>query len=306
MTRALSVYDQGYTKGYGEGYAQGQSDWQQGAPRDFQASDAFQRREQSYDQRYATSADYTQGFELGFELGYLDGYYGRPRNAVVPANGAVIARASVLADQQRARQTTDTYPRRDTAPPPPQRDTAQTRGRYSTDIPANTLLNLKLNSTIDTKNNRVGDRFTATVIAPPEYEGATVEGHIARINKSGRVSGRTELALAFDTITFQDGRQAEFSASLEKVVESETVKKVDEEGNVQSGSRTSDSKTRGGVGAAAGAIIGGIAGGAKGAILGAIIGGAAGVGTVYVEGDKDLILEPGTEMIIRTERGRVR
>ncbi|HKY04515.1 MAG TPA: hypothetical protein VJQ56_06480, partial [Blastocatellia bacterium] len=90
------------------------------------------------------------------------------------------------------------------------------------------------------------------------------------------------------------------------VVESETVKKVDEEGNVQSGSRTSETQKRGGIGAAAGAILGGIIGGGKGAVLGAVLGGAAGVGTVYIEGDKDLILEPGTEMIIRVERGRVR
>ena len=41
-------------------------------------------------------------------------------------------------------------------------------------------------------------------------------------------------------------------------------------------------------------------GGGKGAAIGLILGGAAGVGSVYVEGNKDLILEPGTEMVIRT------
>jgi hypothetical protein len=253
------------------------------------------------------------------QLGYLDGYYGRTRNAAVPTNGAIIAKATAIAASRRPRQINqdqrrDGFPdanerRDDPQPPPPPQRTAPPpqRGRAPVDIPANTLLNIKLNSTIDTKNNRAGDRFTATVIAPPEYEGATVEGHIQSINKSGRIQGRTELALAFDTITFEDGRPpTEISATLEKVVESETVKKVDEEGNVQSGSRSSDSQKRGGIGAAAGAILGGIIGGGKGAVLGAVIGGAAGVGTVYVEGDKDLILEPGTEMIIRTERGRVR
>ena len=43
-----------------------------------------------------------------------------------------------------------------------------------------------------------------------------------------------------------------------------------------------------------------IVGGGKGAVIGLILGGAAGVGSVYVEGNKDLILEPGTEMVIRT------
>jgi hypothetical protein len=63
---------------------------------------------------------------------------------------------------------------------------------------------------------------------------------------------------------------------------------------------------RGGVGAAVGAIIGGIVGGGKGALIGLIVGGAAGVGTVYVDGNKDLILEPGTEMIIRIASSRER
>jgi hypothetical protein len=48
-----------------------------------------------------------------------------------------------------------------------------------------------------------------------------------------------------------------------------------------------------------GAIIGGIAGGGKGAAIGAIIGAGAGAGSVYVQGDKDLILEPGAQMTVR-------
>jgi hypothetical protein len=163
-----------------------------------------------------------------------------------------------------------------------------------------------LDSPISTKISKVGDRFTATVTSPANYEGATVEGHIATLNKSGRVTGRTEMGLAFDSITLRDGRSAPLKAELERVIESETVRKVDEEGNVQTGSRSKDSQVRGGAGAVAGAIIGGILGGGKGAVVGAVLGGAAGVGTVYVEGNKDLELDPGTEMIIRTEGTRPR
>jgi len=168
-------------------------------------------------------------------------------------------------------------------------------------------MRLKLASPINTKTNRKGDTFTATVVSPAEYEGSTVTGHISNLNRSGRVSGKTELSLAFDSITRPDGRQGPLDADLVKILESEQVKKVDEEGRVESGSRTKDSEVRGGVGAAAGAIIGGIAGGGKGALIGLILGGAAGVGTVYVEGNKDLILDPGTEMLIKTAgRGRAR
>jgi ABC-type uncharacterized transport system ATPase subunit len=51
-------------------------------------------------------------------------------------------------------------------------------------------------------------------------------------------------------------------------------------------------------------VIGGIAGGGKGALIGLIMGGAAGAGTVYVEGNNDLILDTGTEMAIRTVKRR--
>jgi outer membrane lipoprotein SlyB len=107
------------------------------------------------------------------------------------------------------------------------------------------------------------------------------------------------MLLAFDEITLPDGRSAPFDAQVEKVYEGATVKTVDEEGNVQTGSRTKDTAARGVGGAALGAIIGGIAGGGKGAAIGAAIGGAAGAGSVYVQSGKEIIFEPGTEMMIR-------
>src|SRR5262249_20219184 len=198
--------------------------------------------------------------------GYLDGYYGRPRNLLVPANGAVIAKAAALAASQRARRDAgqrDDYRRDD----PPRNDTRRddtrrdARASGPVDIPSGTQLNVRLTSRIDSKQSHVGDRFTAEVTAPGPYEGAIVEGHIDKLNESGKVTGRTEMALAFDSIRLRDGRSADLTASLEKVIESETVKTVDEEGNVKTGSRTKDSQTRGAIGAAAGAIIGGIAGG---------------------------------------------
>jgi outer membrane lipoprotein SlyB len=300
-TRApLSVYDQGYQKGYDEGFGQGGSDWSNSVPRDFRRSDSFQQRDRSYDPKYSSSEEYQQGFELGFELGYTDGYYGRARNSSVPSNAAVLAKAGALADARRARareeRTSGAAGQRDYD----QRDTGRRRMTGPLSVPANTELRIRLSTPISTKTARVGDTFKATVVSPSTYESATVEGHIATLNKSGRVSGKTEMGLAFDSLTLEDGRQTKIDADLVKVYESESVKKVDEEGRVESGSRTRDSQVRGGIGAAAGAILGGIVGGGKGAIIGLVLGGAAGVGTVYVEGNKDLVFDPGTEMVIRT------
>jgi hypothetical protein len=331
--RPVTPYEQGYAAAYNTGYGAGQDDYNRTVPRDLNANQVFQDRERNYDPRFADSEEYRQGYNLGLEFGYMDGYYGRTRSSIAPANGAVLAKAAVLASTQRARQVSES-PRddRDRTVGPPQDTRPDTRpeSRDDTrhadarddarrddagrdrpagpplDIPSGTQLNLRLTSQIDSKRNRVGDRFTSEVTTPGPYEGAVVAGHIQKLNQSGKVSGRTEMALAFDSITLRDGRSADLSASLDKIIESESVKEVDEEGNVRTGSRTKDSQTRGAIGGAAGAILGGIAGGVKGAVLGAIIGGAAGVGTVYIEGNKELILDPGTEMVIRTERTRAR
>jgi hypothetical protein len=304
--KTATPFTRGYASGYGDGYGQGGQDWRAKYPRDYKNSDAYQRRERLYDPQLADSDEYRMGYDLGFEFGYTDAYFGRAKNAEVPPNGETIAMAYV---KQGPGQNREKEPERaqpaESQPPveqPSRRDTTSSRSAMSVNVPVDTKMRIQLTSEISTKTARVGDRFTATVTSPETYANAVVEGHVSSINNSGRVSGKTEMSLTFDSITLEDGRKGPLTADIERIVESDSVKTVDEEGNIQSGSRTSDSQKRGGIGAAAGAVIGGIAGGIKGAILGAVIGGGAGVATVAIEGSKDLILGTGTEMVIRTSR----
>ena len=305
--KPVSIYNQGYAKGYGDGYGQGQRDWSNSSSRDFQRSETYQNREQSLDPKLATLEEYRQGYDLGFELGYTDAYYGRAKTPAVPANAALLAKAAALADTQRAeaqrtreqRGPLDTGRDRDR-----DRDMSRPRNAGPLSVPAGVDFKIRLTSRIDTKKNVAGDRFSAVVISPSSFENARVDGHIATLTRSGKVTGRTELGLAFDTITMEDGRTAPFHGDLQRIYDSENVKKIDEEGRVETGSKTTDTQRRGAIGAVAGAVIGGIAGGGKGALIGAVIGGAAGVGTVLIDDNKDLLLEPGTEMLVKTEASR--
>ena len=172
--------------------------------------------------------------------------------------------------------------------------------------PAGTRMLLRLETPISTELNRPGDQFTASVISPWRFDGATVRGHISRIDLSGRFNGRTEMGLAFDTVEFTDGRVVPFNAELVAVRQSESVKMVDEDGNVISGSRSSQAIRRGGIGALAGGIIGGLIGGGKGFAIGLLAGGAAGAGSLYFEGAKELRLEPGAEMDVEIVTPSVR
>src|SRR5262249_48615642 len=134
------------------------------------------------------------------------------------------------------------------------------------------------------------------------YDGALIRGHISRIDASGRLTGRTEMGLAFDAMEIPDGRALPFNAELVDVRQSESVKMVDEDGNVISGSRSRQAIRRGSIGALAGGIIGGLIGGGRGLAIGLLAGGAAGAGSLYFEGAKELRLEVGTEMDVETVR----
>ena len=181
--------------------------------------------------------------------------------------------------------------------------TRRTRRPVSTTIvPAGTQLRVRVNDTLSSKEARAGDRFTATVVNPSRYEEAKISGHVRSIRKSGRVQGRTTMSLSFDSIRLSDGRTGPVRAEVLRVYDSDSARNVDEEGRIESGSRGKQTLKRSGIGAVAGAVIGGIAGGGKGAAIGTIVGGAAGAGSIAVEGSKELKIERGTEMLIRVNR----
>jgi YmgG-like glycine-zipper protein len=157
-----------------------------------------------------------------------------------------------------------------------------------------------LNNDLTTQNAHEGDRFTMTVRSPGQYEGATIEGRVVNVDRGGRVSGRSQLTLDFDTIRMRDGRSYRFAGILENVRTPEgDVVRVDNEGAVRDSDQTKTTVTRTAIGTAVGAIIGAIAGGGKGAAIGAVIGAGAGAGSVYVQGRNDLELQAGTEVTVR-------
>jgi len=165
-------------------------------------------------------------------------------------------------------------------------------------VPIGTNLKVRLNETLSSKDSRVGDSFTTTVIDPARFSEATVHGHVASIRKSGKIQGRTSMNLAFNSIDLPDGNRP-LHGYVTRVYGGG---RTDNEGGVESGSRTNQTLKRGGIGAAAGAIIGGIAGGGKGAAIGLILGGAGGAGSLAVQGSKELKLESGTEMLVHVTR----
>ena len=169
-------------------------------------------------------------------------------------------------------------------------------------VPVGTDLKVRINDTLSSKDSRIGDRFTATVIDPSRFDEARLNGHISSIQKSGKIKGRTSMNLAFDSIELRDGRRGTLHGYVTRVYGSDSGR-ADNEGGVESSSRTKQSIKRAGIGATVGAIVGGIAGGGKGAAIGLIVGGAGGAGSLAVKGSKELKIESGTEMLVHVTRG---
>ena len=167
-------------------------------------------------------------------------------------------------------------------------------------VPNGTQVVGVLNNDLSTQNVREGDRFTMTVRSPGQFEGATIEGRVLNVDRGGRVTGRSQMTLDFDTIRLRDGRSYAFAGILEAVREPDgDVVRVDNEGAVRENDQTKQTVTRTAIGTAVGAIIGAIAGGGKGAAIGAVIGAGAGAGSVYIQGRNDLDLGAGTEVTVR-------
>src|SRR5256884_6149877 len=163
-------------------------------------------------------------------------------------------------------------------------------------VPIGTNLKVRLNDTLSSTDSRVGDRFAATVIDPVRFSEGTAHGHIKSILKSGKVQGRTTMNLAFDSIDLpgDPAKHGVLHGYVTRIYS--TNAKTDEEGGVQSESRGKQTLKRSGIGATAGAIIGGIAGGGKGAAIGLILGGAGGAGSIAMQSGEEIKLESRTGM----------
>lgn len=168
-------------------------------------------------------------------------------------------------------------------------------------IPRNTILALELLTPVSTDTSQRGDRLQARVIEPAQYAGYMVEGRVSQVRRPGKVKGVAELQLAFDQIRSNDNRSATLHAELIEVTPmgGESTE-IDSEGGVKGRDSTKDDAAKVGAASGVGAIIGLIAGGGKGAAIGAIIGGGVGTAGVMTQRGKDIRLDRGQHLKIRT------
>jgi len=183
-------------------------------------------------------------------------------------------------------------------------------GEYTVDT--GTKVPLSLINTISTKHSAAGDRVYLETSFPILVSGrivipvgSYVAGTVTEVKKPGRVKGRGELYVRFDSLTLPNGVTRDFRARLGGV-DGQTNGELDKaEGKVRSeGNKAGDARTIGeaaGGGASIGAIAGSAAGHAgMGVGIGAAAGAAAGLIGVLVTRGPDAVLARGStvEMVL--------
>ena len=176
------------------------------------------------------------------------------------------------------------------------------RSTQSFAVPNDVAIRIRLDDTLTSIDSQIGDRFSATVVDQGDYRNARVYGHVAQIDMSGKIKGRTSMMLRFDRLVMPDGRRAGICAEIIELYHAPSGEKVGVEGAIESEGRGRKSIEHTAIAAGAGALLGGIFGGGKGAGIGSVIGGAGGLGTTAFRGRQKITLSSGQEMLIRITR----
>jgi len=173
-------------------------------------------------------------------------------------------------------------------------------------VPAGTTVPISLTSRISTKNAQDGDGVYGKTIFPITVdnkivipEGSFVRGKVTAVKQPGRVKGKAELTLTFQTLVLPSGITVPMYTSLGSVG-GDAKRKGEATAQGDSGKgKDAGTITKTGTD---GALIGVIAGKGKGAAVGGAAGGAVGAATVLLTRGPDLVLEPGTTIEIILDR----
>lgn len=302
--------ERGYRTGYSDGYQSGWGDQLNGARSDYPSKADYQAADRAYIAAYGALEDYRDGYQQGYEVGYAAGYARQGFNSELPAGGVTRRGAA-------PRQTSVNEGTRGGRVDDRQESESVSRGGGGGSVgagragntggpsalPADVMLTVELSNRLTTDVSQRGDRFEARVVEPQEFAGAVVAGHLADVQRAGKAKGRALLQLDFEQVQLPGSNDWQpFSAQVVEVMQPDATGAgdVDEEGGVRGRDTTKEDVAKVGGAAGIGAIIGAIAGGGKGAAIGAVIGGGAATGGVMSQRGKDIRLEPGQQLRIRT------
>ena len=136
-------------------------------------------------------------------------------------------------------------------------------------LPAGSTLHVRLTTTLTSKTNKSGDKFTGMVEQPVLAdgkmivpEGSLVEGHVAFIKPPKRIKGRAEMRIVLDNVTTPDDVAYALAGTLEDAQGSPcAMAGSDDEGTIKGCAKSKKDAAKGAaiagaIGAGAGASVG--------------------------------------------------
>lgn len=173
-------------------------------------------------------------------------------------------------------------------------------------VPAGTALMVRLNTTLATFSNKVGDPFRGSITQPVVINsqtmipaGATVEGRVTKVSEPRRISGRPTIGILPEALILPTGERYYLDATLTDTSVKGTD--VNREGQFKgSGHDRRDTIEQGG-GTAGGMLVGGLVGGPVGILVGGAIGAGATTGH-WLATHHSAVIPAGTQLTLELNR----
>ncbi len=181
-------------------------------------------------------------------------------------------------------------------------------------VETGTRIPLTMLNSVSTKNTGEGDRIyletlfpvvvSGKIVIPP---GSSVAGTVTSLKRPGKVKGKGELFVRFDTLILPNGVTRDFKSRLGSIDGRDNQGFDREEGRIKGeGSKSGDAQTVG-VGATTGATIGAIGGAVSrsagmGLGIGAGAGAAVGLMTVLLTRGPEVVLAKGSTVEMLLDR----
>ena len=173
-------------------------------------------------------------------------------------------------------------------------------------VPAGTALMVKLDTTLATFSNRVGDSFQGSFTQPVVLNGQTVipvgariEGRVTKLSEPRRISGKPTIGILPEAVIMPTGERYFLDATLVDTNIKGTD--VNQEGQFKGEGHDRRDTLETGGGTAGGMLIGGLIGGGPGVLIGGAVG--AGSATVHwLSKHRSAILPAGTQLTLELNR----
>ena len=176
----------------------------------------------------------------------------------------------------------------------------------SSPVPAGTALMVRLDTTLATFSNKVGDPFQARITQAVVINGstlipvgATVEGRVTKVTEPRRISGKPCIGLLPEAVIMPTGQRYFLDATLTDTNIPGTD--VNSEGQFKGTGHDRRDQVEVGGGTAGGMLIGGLIGGGPGLLIGGAVG-ATSTTVHWLSKHRSATMPAGTQLTLELNR----